>query len=124
MSCCANIVPVYDVIDVHGQVFLAMELVIGRSVRQWLDAEPRGWKQIVDVFLAAGAGLAAAHAAGIILGDVKPADILLGDDGRIRITDFGLSSTGADEAQASTGPIGTPVYMAGPAHRHPARRAR
>jgi eukaryotic-like serine/threonine-protein kinase len=111
-----NVVPVYDVIEAHGQIFLAMELVVGRSVRQWLEAEPRSWKAIVDVFLAAGAGLAAAHAAGIVHGDVKPANLLFGDDGRVRITDFGLASGGPDEPPEAVGPRGTPAYMA-PAQR-------
>jgi eukaryotic-like serine/threonine-protein kinase len=111
-----NVVAVYDVIDAHGQIFLAMELVVGRSVRRWLDAAPRGWKPVVDVFLAAGAGLAAAHAADIIHGDVKPANMMFGDDGRVRITDFGLSSSGSGDAHEPAGPRGTPVYMA-PAQR-------
>jgi tetratricopeptide (TPR) repeat protein len=113
-----NVVPVYDVIESHGQVFLAMELVVGRSVRQWLDEAPRSWKAIVDVFLAAGAGLAAAHAAGIVHGDVKPANLLFGDDGRVRISDFGLASTTSEESDEplAAGPRGTPAYMA-PAQR-------
>jgi tetratricopeptide (TPR) repeat protein len=111
-----NDVAVYDVIDAHGQIFLAMELVVGRSVRQWLDAEPRSWKAVVDVFLAAGAGLAAAHAASIVHGDVKPANMLFGDDGRVRVTDFGLSRSSGDEADEAAGPRGTPAYMA-PAQR-------
>lgn len=110
-----NVVPVYDVIAARDEIFLAMELVVGSSVRQWLDAAPRGWRAVTDVFLAAGAGLAAAHAANIIHSDVKPANILRGDDGRIRVADFGLSFTRHGDAPAE-GPRGTPAYMA-PAQR-------
>lgn len=105
-----NVVPVHDVVEARGQLFLAMELVVGRSVRQWLDAQPRGWAEIVDVFTQAGAGLAAAHGAGITHGDVKPGNMLMGDDGRVRVTDFGLASELGD---SSTGPIkGTPGFLA------------
>ncbi len=105
-----NVVPVHDVVEARGQLFLAMELVVGRSVRQWLDAQPRGWAEIVDVFAQAGAGLAAAHGAGITHGDVKPGNMLMGDDGRVRVTDFGLASELGD---SSTGPIkGTPGFLA------------
>lgn len=106
-----NVVAVYDVIESHDQLFLAMELVSGQSVRQWLEAAPRTWKQIADVFLAAGAGLAAAHAAGIVHGDIKPANLLFGEDGRVRITDFGLSSSSLAPDE-SLGVRGTPAYMA------------
>lgn len=108
-----NIVAVHDVIEAHGQIFLAMELVVGRSVRQWLDVEKPDWRAIVAVFLAAGEGLAATHAAGIVHGDVKPANMLYGDDGRVRLSDFGLAS-GADPDDGQ--PRGTPAYMA-PAQR-------
>ncbi|MCU0686290.1 MAG: serine/threonine-protein kinase [Polyangiaceae bacterium] len=105
-----NVVHVFDVIDAHGQTFLAMELVVGSSVRKWLEAAPRSAKQIVDVFLQAGAGVAAAHAAGLVHRDIKPANMLVGDDGRVRITDFGIAGapTGGDvEAMR-----GTPGFMA------------
>ncbi|NMO21391.1 serine/threonine protein kinase [Pyxidicoccus fallax] len=107
-----NVVPVYDVIEAYGQVFIAMELVVGRSLRQWMEAGPRDWKTVVDVFLDAGAGLAAAHAAGIVHGDVKPGNILVGDDGRVRVTDFGLGTFVTERPGASTSVRGTPAYLA------------
>ncbi|MFP2929573.1 serine/threonine-protein kinase [Pyxidicoccus sp. 3LG] len=107
-----NVVPVYDVIEAYGQVFIAMELVVGRSLRQWMEAGPRAWKSVVDVFLEAGAGLAAAHAAGIVHGDVKPANILVGDDGRVRVTDFGLATLVSEQPGETQGVRGTPAYLA------------
>jgi eukaryotic-like serine/threonine-protein kinase len=104
-----NVVAIYDVIAAHDQIFLAMELVAGRSVRRWLDERPRPWREVVEVFLAAGAGLAAAHAVDIVHGDVKPANLLYGDDRRVRVIDFGLSTRADGEAHAG---VGTPGYMA------------
>lgn len=110
-----NVVPVYDVGTFRGQVFLAMELVDAQTLRQWLKEAPRPWRQVRDVLLQAGRGLAAAHAAGIIHGDVKPENILVGKDGRVRVTDFGLARTatvtqGDDGSPRLSG--GTPAYMA------------
>lgn len=103
-----NVVSVYDLLDAHEQLFMAMELVPGTSLREWLEAEHRPWQRVVDVFLEAGAGLAAAHDAGIIHGDIKPANVLLGQDGRPRVTDFGLASVGADDSGTIRG---TRAYM-------------
>ena len=107
-----NVVPIYDLIEAHGQVFIAMELVVGRSLRQWMKAGPRDWRTVTGIFLEAGAGLAAAHAAGIIHGDVKPANILVGEDGRVRVTDFGLASLVTEHAGMAEGVRGTPAYLA------------
>ncbi len=105
-----NVVHVFDVIEAHGQTFLAMELVVGSSVRRWLEAEPRTAKQIVDVFVQAGRGVAAAHAAGLVHRDIKPANMLVGEDGRVRITDFGIA--GSSDEGASDGVRGTPGFLA------------
>lgn len=105
-----NVVPVYDVVEADD-VYVAMELVVGHSLRQWLTAAPRTWRAIVDVFLEVGEGLAAAHAAGIVHGDVKPSNLLVGDDGRARVTDFGLA-TFASERGPSKVVRGTPGYLA------------
>ncbi|MBZ0232031.1 MAG: serine/threonine protein kinase, partial [Deltaproteobacteria bacterium] len=130
-----NIVTVYEVGELGADLFIAMEYVKGATVRGWLEAEPRDWRDVIEVFLQAGRGLAAAHAAGLVHRDVKPDNILVGDDGIVRVTDFGLvGATGGSEARdggALTGEltetgtiVGTPRYMAPEQHRGAAVDAR
>lgn len=86
-----NVVAVYDVGTHRDQVFLAMELVEGKSLGPWLGQSPRSVREILDVFVAAGRGLAAAHAAGVVHRDFKPDNVLIGHDGRVRVADFGVA---------------------------------
>ena len=90
-----NVVTVYDIGSHGDQAFVAMDLLAGGTLRGWL-AEARPWQAIVDHFVAAGRGLAAAHAAGIIHRDFKPDNVLLGTDGEVRVADFGLARAEAD----------------------------
>jgi tetratricopeptide (TPR) repeat protein len=86
-----NVVAVHDLGTIDGVVFVAMELVDGVTLRRWSRAAPRSAREIVRVFMQAGAGLGAAHAAGIVHGDFKPDNVMLGADGRVRVLDFGLA---------------------------------
>ncbi len=109
-----NVVAVYEVGSFDAQTFIAMELVPGTTLRAWLRT-PRPWREIVAMFVAAGRGLAAAHAAGLVHRDFKPENVLVGHDRRPRVSDFGLVSDarlGDDGACA-----GTPAYMS-PEHWH------
>jgi tetratricopeptide (TPR) repeat protein/predicted Ser/Thr protein kinase len=123
-----NVVAVHDAGTFGDQVFVAMELVEGETLRQWLEEGARSWREVLDRLLAAGRGLAAAHAAGLVHRDFKPENVLLGRDGRVRVVDFGLAKALADAAEEplaldSGGEpaspltewgavLGTPAYMA------------
>jgi hypothetical protein len=102
-----NIVPIYDVGTVDEQVYLVMEWIAGITLRAYC-AEPRTTKELVGIYLAAGAGVAAAHRAGIVQRDFKPDNVMIGDDGRVRVLDFGLASGGGADGHVA----GTPKYMA------------
>lgn len=101
-----NVVSVFDVGTIGGQVFIAVELVEGGTVAEWLREQPRSWREVLQVFVQAGRGLAAAHAAGIIHRDFKPENVLLGKDGRVRVTDFGLArAAGRSDGTADDGAL-------------------
>ncbi|MGQ0508400.1 MAG: tetratricopeptide repeat protein [Myxococcaceae bacterium] len=106
-----NIVPVFDVSEADSRSFVAMEFVEGSTLRDWLSAPgERAAREVISIFERAGAGLAAAHDAGVVHRDFKPENVLLGRDGSVRVTDFGLAKLEAEDA--SGGFAGTPAYMA------------
>ena len=129
-----NVVTVFEVGEHEGRVFVAMEYVEGSTLRSWLAERTRSRRETIDLLLATGQGLAAAHAAGIVHRDFKPENVLIGVDGRPRVSDFGLaldvarvdapteartdretSSGNAPESDGLTASgtvLGTPAYMA------------
>lgn len=86
-----NVVTVYDVGRHEDGLYIAMELVEGQTLKGWMNETARPWNEVLSMFMQAGKGLAAAHEAGIVHADFKPDNALVGDDGRVRVMDFGLA---------------------------------
>jgi eukaryotic-like serine/threonine-protein kinase len=125
-----NVIGVHEVGE-HGElVFIAMEFVRGKTLREWWSEPERSRQVVLDALVQAGRGLAAVHATGMVHRDVKPENVMIGDDERVRLMDFGLARGDVHEPLPSldgtqdVGPvasarltrsgalIGTPAYMA------------
>ncbi|HSR96794.1 MAG TPA: serine/threonine-protein kinase [Kofleriaceae bacterium] len=105
-----NVVPIYDVGVIDDQVYLVMEWVQGTTLRAYAGS-PCSQRDLLDAYRQAGEGLAAAHRAGLIHRDFKPDNAIRGDDGRVRVLDFGLARSHAQEPEAVKRLAGTPRYM-------------
>jgi len=144
-----NVVAVHEVGALDDALYMAMELVEGRTLRKWLEAQSRSWRAIVEVFVQAGRGLSAAHTAGLVHRDFKPDNVMIEPSGRVRVLDFGLArlagvepsvdhdtlagesephhkraadsgSASSDQLTATGLVLGTPAYMAPEQRRSPA----
>ncbi|WP_434421896.1 serine/threonine-protein kinase [Nannocystis pusilla] len=102
-----NVVTVLEAGVAGGQVYVAMEFIRGQTLGAWLQAGPRGWQEVVEVFVQAGRGLAAAHAAGLVHRDFKPSNVMIDDAGRARVLDFGLVRAAVPEVTRGAPGTGT-----------------
>ncbi|MBC8131414.1 MAG: serine/threonine protein kinase [Deltaproteobacteria bacterium] len=99
-----NVVVVYDAGTFQERVFIAMELVDGNTLGYWMHARKRSWPEVLEVFLAAGRGLAAAHERQLVHRDFKPDNVMIGVDGQIRVMDFGLVQWAGEVPSPSPSP--------------------
>ena len=122
-----NVVAVHDVGMAEGEAFIAMEHVHGETLAKWMRRGPHSWQAVLERFIPAGRGLAAVHDAGMIHRDFKPDNVMLDDEGGVRVMDFGLAHAVSSTPEVGTAPVpapsatqvlpqstraGTPAYMA------------
>src|SRR5580765_2921109 len=128
-----NVLTVHDVGGQDRELYVVMELVDGAPISRWLSEKRPGWRAIIDVFMQAGRGLVAAHQLGIVHRDIKPDNILVANNGRVLVGDFGLAGLAgnltpvADPSPSHASPVageltqtgtvlGTPAYMSPEQH--------
>ena len=109
-----QLITVYDVIEDDGRPYLVMEYLPSTSLAKLLaENDPLQPEEAARIGTQAASALAAAHAAGVVHRDVKPGNVLVGDNGTVKITDFGVSRVVEDVAGTATGTfVGTPAYLA------------
>jgi serine/threonine protein kinase len=109
-----NVVAVFDVGEHEGRPSLVMELIHGRSLQRVLEADgPRSPAEAASIASAIAAGLAAAHARGIVHRDVKPSNVIMTSDGMVKIVDFGIARLDDATTLTQAGQaFGSPSYMA------------
>jgi tetratricopeptide (TPR) repeat protein len=121
-----NTIAVFDVGTIGDSVFLAMEFVEGKTLRAWQREQPRSVAETLAIYAQAARGLQAAHAAGLVHRDFKPDNALVGNDGRLRVVDFGLARATGTVAPVEpaispaklfesnrSAPLDTPLTVAG-----------
>ncbi|MBB5629318.1 serine/threonine-protein kinase [Sphaerisporangium krabiense] len=108
-----NVVVVHDVIEEGGRPWIVMQLIESRSLGQVLREDgPLPVRMVAEIGLQVMEALRTAHAAGVLHRDVKPENVLLTDDGRVVLTDFGIARMETDTTMTRTGLVGTPAFIA------------
>jgi len=116
-----NVVQIYDVLDVEDRPWIVMEYIRSRSLQQILNTDgPISPRRAAEIGLAVLAALVAAHRAGVLHRDVKPGNVLIADDGRVVLTDFGLAIFDGGEGSVTRPGLvwGSPEYVAPERAKH------
>ena len=100
-----HIVAIHDVGEHERAVWLAMEYVDGETLSAWMNRRRRTWREVLDVMTPAARGLSAAHEAGLVHRDIKPDNLMLGADGRVRVMDLGLARALDDAPAVRVAPV-------------------
>lgn len=106
-----HIVVVHEVGEHDGQVFVTMEFIRGQNAAEWLSDRERSTTEILEVYRQAARGLVAAHEAGLIHRDFKPHNVLVGDDGVVKVVDFGLALATTPPPRLSPRPSPRPTTI-------------
>jgi TolB-like protein/Tfp pilus assembly protein PilF/predicted Ser/Thr protein kinase len=107
-----NITTIYEIGEHEGQLFIAMECVEGRTLKQLVESEPPSIKKALEITIQAGEGLAAAHEKGVVHRDIKSENVMLTPKGQAKIMDFGLAKVkGATKLTKAGSTLGTAAYM-------------
>lgn len=107
-----NVVTIYEVGEFNGRPFFAMQFIAGNQLSDHIAAEKLTISEIIQIAIQIAEGLQAAHKKGIVHRDLKPSNILIDNEGRARVADFGLARTQGDTKLTETGStIGTYAYM-------------
>lgn len=116
-----NVLAIHDVVETERDICLVTELIDGESAQSLQRKQHASWRDAVQLYVHVGRGLSALHAAGLVHGDVKPSNVLVGHDGSVRLADLGMATDLGEDASGGTPGFMAPEHASGQAARRALR---